>query len=71
AGLEPEHRLLLAYSVVGMVEGASRLWLGRDVPPITTGDNGEGISGISSEASLLASRVADLAWAGLRQVHRD
>jgi AcrR family transcriptional regulator len=71
AGLEPEHRLLLAYSVVGMVEGASRLWLGRDVPPITTGEDGEGISGISSEASLLASRVADLAWAGLRQVHRD
>jgi AcrR family transcriptional regulator len=71
AGLEPEHRLLLAYSVVGMVEGASRLWLGRDVPPITTAEDGDGISGISSEASLLASRVADLAWAGLRQVHRD
>ena len=71
AGLEPEHRLLLAYSVVGMVEGASRLWLGRDVPPITSLEDGDEISGISSEASVLATRVADLAWAGLRQVHRD
>ena len=27
AGLEPEHRLLLAHAVVGMAEGASRHWL--------------------------------------------
>jgi AcrR family transcriptional regulator len=27
AGLDPEHRLLLAHAVVGMAEGASRHWL--------------------------------------------
>jgi hypothetical protein len=68
AGLDPEHRLLLAHAVVGMAEGASRHWLGArrnldedDLPtPETDAD----------EAAHLAIRLADLAWAGLRQVHR-
>ena len=73
AGLEPAHRLLLAHSVVGMAEGAGRHWLdarqrrqalaaegGRTTPPVDPAE----------EAARLAVRLADLAWAGLRQVHR-
>jgi AcrR family transcriptional regulator len=63
AGLEEDHRRLLAYAVVGMAEGASRHFLaGRDP---STGEPHE------SEAPRLASRLGDLAWAGLRSVHRD
>jgi AcrR family transcriptional regulator len=69
AGLDPEHRLLLAHAVVGMAEGASRHWLGaqREQP-----QGSEGISSTekSEEAARLATRLADFAWAGLRQVHR-
>jgi hypothetical protein len=68
AGLDPEHRLLLAHAVVGMAEGASRHWLDarRDegvVPKVTDGQR-------DAEAQRLAARLADFAWAGLRQVHR-
>jgi len=61
AGLDDDHRRLLAYAVVGMAEGASRYVLitGSDRPADTT------------TVERLASRVADLAWAGLRSVHRD
>ncbi len=63
AGLEEDHRRLLAYAVVGMAEGASRHFLaGRD-PSSGEPD--------ASEATRLARRLADLAWAGLRSVHRD
>ena len=63
AGLDEDHRRLLAYAVVGMAEGASRHFLAaRDT---AKGDPHE------SEATRLASRLADLAWAGLRSVHRD
>jgi AcrR family transcriptional regulator len=64
AGLDEDHRLLLAYSVVGMAEGACRHVLatrqrtpGGPVQPV--------------DVERLAGRIADLAWAGLRQVHRD
>jgi len=61
AGLDDDHRRLLAYAVVGMAEGASRYVLitGSDRPADT------------ATVERLASRVADLAWAGLRSVHRD
>jgi AcrR family transcriptional regulator len=63
AGLEEDHRRLLAYAVVGMAEGASRHFLaGRD-PGAGEPD--------ASEATRLARRLGDLAWAGLRSVHRD
>ncbi len=73
AGLDPEHRLLLAYSVVGMVEGASRRWLDGQTDRAAASEDGGGAgrrARSTEEASLLATRVADLAWAGLRQVHR-
>ena len=63
AGLDEDHRRLLAFAVVGMAEGASRHFLSARDPH--EGDPHE------SEANRLARRLADLAWAGLRSVHPD
>ncbi len=64
AGLDPEHRLLLAHAVVGMAEGASRHWL-------DTSRQRNGSDDVRrDDAARLATRLADFAWAGLRQVHR-
>jgi AcrR family transcriptional regulator len=64
AGLEPEHRMLLAHAVVGMAEGASRYWLdAQRQQPLST-------EAADEEVARLAQRLADFAWAGLRQVHR-
>jgi AcrR family transcriptional regulator len=75
AGLDPEHRLLLAHAVVGMAEGASRHWLDarREGPdPQASAANGGRTPDADrdAEAKRLATRLADFAWAGLRQVHR-
>jgi AcrR family transcriptional regulator len=67
AGLEPGHRLLLAYGVVGMAEGASRHWLSTRRPDAGSAATG----GSRDDAARLAARLADFAWAGLRQVHRN
>jgi hypothetical protein len=74
ADLDPEHRLLLACSVVGMAEGASRHWIDSRSRSAMEPDGGQTGVAVDPEhaaeqASLLATRVADLAWAGLRQVH--
>jgi AcrR family transcriptional regulator len=62
AGLEPDHRRLLAYGIVGMAEGASRRFMAQ---------RPEGDAAVDEEAQRLAGRMADLAWAGLRSVHAD
>ena len=62
AGLDDDHRRLLAYGIVGMAEGASRHFMTNR--PTTDAEAGE-------EAQRLAGRMADLAWAGLRSVHAD
>jgi len=62
AGLDGDHRRLLAYAVVGMAEGASRRFMEQ-----RAADNGS----VEEEARRLAQRVANLAWAGLRSVHAD
>ena len=62
AGLDDEHRRLLAYAVVGMAEGASREFMEQ-----RTTEHGS----VEEEAHRLARRVANLAWAGLRSVHAD
>lgn len=68
AGLEPEHRRVLAYAVVGMAEGACRQWMdGREQLPEGPRRDAE----LRHQAERLASRIADLAWAGLRSVHTD
>ena len=85
AGLDSEHRRLLAYAVVGMATGASRHWLAGNnrtgphalVPaPEASEGTVPGIGSVGTtpgqaEAARLARRVSDLAWAGLRSVHRD
>jgi AcrR family transcriptional regulator len=55
AGLDDDHRQLLAHSIVGMAESASRRWVD---------------AGAREPVSVAAGRVANLAWAGLRAVHR-
>ncbi len=62
AGLDDEHRRLLAYAVVGLAEGASRRFMEQ---------RAQDRRGAEEEAQRLAQRVADLAWAGLRSVHAD
>ena len=70
AGLDAEHRRLLAHAVVGMAEGASRHWLDarRRQPPSSERTDTDGSR--TDEAARLATRLADFAWAGLRQIHR-
>ncbi len=71
AGLDPEHRLLLAHAVVGVAEGASRHWLdARRRRALAAGTGDVDALSLEQEAALLATRLADFAWAGLRQVHR-
>jgi AcrR family transcriptional regulator len=63
ADLDEEHRHTLAIAIVGMTEGVTRHWLRhreREVP----GADAE------KESIILAERVSDLAWSGLRAVHR-
>jgi AcrR family transcriptional regulator len=60
AGLDDDHRRLLAYGIVGMAEGASRRFMAERPD-----------AEIEEEALRLARRMADLAWAGLRSVHAD
>ena len=70
AGLDPEHRLLLAHAVVGMAEGASRHWLDAHLTESSPDDSSAVDVCQADEAARLATRLADFAWAGLRQVHR-
>ncbi len=70
AGLDPEHRLLLAHAVVGMAEGASRHWLDAHLTESPPDDSSAVDVCQADEAARLATRLADFAWAGLRQVHR-
>jgi AcrR family transcriptional regulator len=60
AGLEPEHRRVLAVAVVTMAEGVARRWLGNHAD-LHARD-------LHAEAGPLAAEVAGLAWGGLRSV---
>ena len=73
AGVDAEHRRFLAFSVVGMAEGASRHWLATRAAAARAGGPPEGFAAPApeAEAQRLAGRLADLAWAGLRSVHAD
>ena len=55
ADIDADHRRLLAAGIVGLAESACRHWLRND---------------LDLPADLLARRIADLAYAGLRGVHR-
>ncbi len=67
AGLDADHRRLLAYAVVGMAEGAMRHRVARSGNGLGPGPEVDP----ADEARRLARRIADLAWAGLRSVHAD
>ena len=56
AGIDDDHRRLLAYGLVGLAEGVSRHWVA---------------GAIDAEPHVAARRVAELAWAGLRGVRPD
>lgn len=53
ADIAEDHRLLLAYGIVGLAETTSRHWVAE---------------GRSVDAVTMAARVAELAWAGLRGI---
>lgn len=56
ADVDPEHRGLLAYAIVGLAEVTGRRWVAR-----------AGSAPLDPEAGeSLAARLADLVWAGLR-----
>lgn len=56
ADIDPDHRRVLAHGLVGMAEGVSRHLVERGEP---------------IDPVVLSRHIADLAWAGLRAVHRD
>jgi hypothetical protein len=55
ADIDPIQRRTLAYGLVGMAEGTSRFWVAED---------------LDLDPDVLARQVADMAWAGLRGIHR-
>jgi AcrR family transcriptional regulator len=55
ADIDAEHQRVLAFAIVGIAEGTSRHWIS---------------AGLDLEPELMARQVADLAWAGLRGIHR-
>jgi AcrR family transcriptional regulator len=55
ADVGPEHRRTLAFGLIGLAEGTSRLWVAEDRV---------------FDPDVLAREVADLAWGGLRSIHR-
>jgi AcrR family transcriptional regulator len=65
ADISDDHRQLLAYGIVGLAEVSSRQWASsRHVDELDDDER-------ATEATRLARRVSQLAWAGLRGVHRD
>jgi AcrR family transcriptional regulator len=66
ADIDDEHRRQLAFAVVGLAEGVSR--------SVVSGLEGDGEGAAhppAFDANVLARRMAQLAWAGLRGIHRD
>ena len=58
ADIAVDHRQLLGYGIVGLAEVTSRHWVAMGEPSVRAADQ-------------LARRVSELAWAGLRGIHRD
>jgi AcrR family transcriptional regulator len=56
AGIDDDHRRLLAHGLVGLAEGVSRYWVA---------------GAVAVEPDVAARWVAELAWAGLRGVRPD
>src|SRR4051794_14229387 len=56
ADVTEDHRSMLAHGLVGLAEGTGRKWVA---------------SGLDHDPAVVARRIAELAWAGLRGIHRD
>src|SRR3954471_21010265 len=56
ADVGDDHRRMLAHGLVGLAEGTGRQWVA---------------SGLDHDPAVVARRIAELAWAGLRGIHRD
>jgi AcrR family transcriptional regulator len=56
--IDDDHRQLLAYGIVGLAEVTSRHWVATSALSL-------------QEAERLGRRISELAWAGLRGIHRD
>ncbi|MDQ1396609.1 MAG: hypothetical protein QOG64_1868 [Acidimicrobiaceae bacterium] len=56
ADVDEDHRRLLAHGLVGLAEGTGRQWVA---------------SGLDLDPEVVGQRIAELAWAGLRNIHRD
>jgi AcrR family transcriptional regulator len=67
ADIEPEHRRLLGYGIVGLAETTARHW----VDTWNAAGAAPDLPFNLKEADRMARRVSELAWAGLRGVHRD
>lgn len=52
--IDAEHRRLLAQGIVALAEGTARYWIEND---------------LDLQPEVVAARIANLAWAGLRAVH--
>ena len=65
AGVDGAHRQLLGYAIVGLAEITARQWVARNgglgAAPTTTPLD-------AAEGDLLAERLANLVWAGLRSL---
>jgi AcrR family transcriptional regulator len=72
ADLDDEHRLFLAHGIVGLAESTSRRWvLHRAAARQAAAQTGTDAPADDGTALVLARRMAELTWAGLRGVHRD
>ncbi len=67
ADIDPDHQRVLAAAVVGMAKGVTRDWLHSHSNRSSPASR----EMLDAEAGLVARRVAEFAWAGLRLVHRD
>lgn len=63
AAIDDDHREQLGYAVVGLAEVTARQWVARAAA--AAGPGGRPVLD-PAEGSLLAHRLADLVWAGLR-----
>jgi AcrR family transcriptional regulator len=65
ADIEESHRNLLGVAIVGLGEVTARLWISRHDESDESGDRGDDRLD-PAEAEVLAVRLSDLVWAGLR-----
>jgi AcrR family transcriptional regulator len=71
ADLDDEHRRFLAHGIVGLAESTSRRWVAQRAAARQSGAEPRADSEPVADPVVLARRIAELVWAGLRGVHRD